>query len=82
MPPHGGRKHPHQEGIQINTTNILFICGGAFQGLANIVAERTGEKRVVGFHNREGYLRKDLTESELLRGVSADRILGPSAISA
>jgi ATP-dependent Clp protease ATP-binding subunit ClpX len=75
VPPHGGRKHPHQDGIQIDTTNILFICGGAFQGLANIVAERTGEKRAVGFHNRDGYLRKDPSESELLRGVSADDLV-------
>src|SRR5947209_8460178 len=47
VPPHGGRKHPHQEFIQINTSNILFICGGAFQGLADIVEERIGAKRSV-----------------------------------
>ena len=40
MPPQGGRKHPHQEFIQIDTTNILFICGGAFDGLEKIIESR------------------------------------------
>lgn len=48
VPPQGGRKHPHQEFIQINTTNILFICGGAFAGLDKLVADRIG-KKVMGF---------------------------------
>ena len=48
MPPQGGRKHPHQDFIQIDTTNILFICGGAFEGLEKIVEERVG-KRGIGF---------------------------------
>jgi ATP-dependent Clp protease ATP-binding subunit ClpX len=48
VPPQGGRKHPHQEFLQIDTTNILFICGGAFDGLERIVADRVG-KRAVGF---------------------------------
>jgi ATP-dependent Clp protease ATP-binding subunit ClpX len=48
VPPQGGRKHPHQEFLQIDTTNILFICGGAFDGLEKIVGERVG-KRAVGF---------------------------------
>ena len=48
VPPQGGRKHPHQELIQIDTTNILFICGGAFCGLDKIVQQRTGEK-AIGF---------------------------------
>ncbi len=46
VPPQGGRKHPHQEFIQIDTTNILFICGGAFSGLEKIVESRTGTKGV------------------------------------
>ena len=75
VPPHGGRKHPHSEFIQINTSNILFICGGAFQGLADIVEQRIGAKRSVGFSNREAYLRKDLTASELLRNVTADDLV-------
>lgn len=48
VPPQGGRKHPNQELIQINTENILFICGGAFEGLENIIRDRTGEK-AIGF---------------------------------
>ena len=44
VPPQGGRKHPHQEFIQINTANILFICGGAFEGLDKIIDERIGKK--------------------------------------
>ena len=48
VPPQGGRKHPHQEMIQIDTLNILFICGGAFEGLENIIRDRTG-KKTIGF---------------------------------
>jgi len=48
IPPQGGRKHPQQEYIQVDTTNILFICGGAFVGLDDVVGQRTG-KKVVGF---------------------------------
>lgn len=50
VPPQGGRKHPHQEFIQIDTTNILFICGGAFDGLEKIVESRIGQKSI-GFNN-------------------------------
>ena len=46
VPPQGGRKHPHQEFIQIDTTNILFICGGAFAGLENIIGARIGKKNL------------------------------------
>lgn len=49
VPPQGGRKHPHQEFIQINTTNILFICGGAFDNLEDIIAKRVEEKSRIGF---------------------------------
>lgn len=48
VPPQGGRKHPHQEFIQIDTTNILFICGGAFDGIETIIKRRLGQK-VIGF---------------------------------
>ena len=48
VPPQGGRKHPHQELIQVNTSNILFICGGAFEGLEKIIQDRTG-KKTIGF---------------------------------
>ena len=50
VPPQGGRKHPHQEFIEIDTTNILFICGGAFDGLEKIIESRVG-KRGIGFEN-------------------------------
>jgi len=52
VPPQGGRKHPQQEYIQINTRNILFICGGAFDGLEKIVEQRTGQRRI-GFAGEE-----------------------------
>jgi ATP-dependent Clp protease ATP-binding subunit ClpX len=48
VPPQGGRKHPHQDFIQINTTNILFVCGGAFDGLDKVVEQRIG-RRAIGF---------------------------------
>jgi ATP-dependent Clp protease ATP-binding subunit ClpX len=53
VPPQGGRKHPQQEYIQINTKDILFICGGAFDGLEKIIEARTG-RRQIGFGNSEG----------------------------
>ncbi len=53
VPPQGGRKHPQQEYIQINTKDILFICGGAFDGLEKIIESRTG-KRQIGFNNEDG----------------------------
>ena len=46
VPPQGGRKHPHQEFIKIDTSNILFICGGAFEGLGNIIKDRVGKKSI------------------------------------
>ncbi len=67
VPPQGGRKHPQQELIHIDTTNILFILGGAFVGLADIIAERTG-KSVVGF-NSEMPTSMKRSESELLAKV-------------
>jgi len=49
VPPQGGRKHPHQDFIQINTSNILFICGGAFEGLEQIIEKRVGRNRSIGY---------------------------------
>jgi len=58
VPPQGGRKHPHQDFIQIDTTNILFICGGAFDGLERIIEERVG-KRALGFGSEGSGTRAD-----------------------
>ncbi|HSW42577.1 MAG TPA: ATP-dependent Clp protease ATP-binding subunit ClpX [Patescibacteria group bacterium] len=58
VPPQGGRKHPHQDFIQIDTTNILFICGGAFDGLERIIEERVG-KRSLGFGQGENGTRAE-----------------------
>ena len=57
VPPQGGRKHPHQDFIQIDTTNVLFICGGAFDGLEKIVEERVG-RRSIGFGSEVGDERR------------------------
>jgi len=60
VPPQGGRKHPQQEYIQLNTKDILFICGGAFDGLEKIIEARTG-RRQIGFNNQNNGKAKDLT---------------------
>lgn len=72
VPPQGGRKHPHQEFIQIDTTNILFICGGAFDGLEQIIKRRIG-KKVIGF-NSEG-MTGDLKQGEYLSMVLPEDLL-------
>lgn len=72
VPPQGGRKHPHQEFIQIDTTNILFICGGAFDGIDKVVKRRMGEK-VIGF-GAEATVH-DLSEQELLSKVLPEDLL-------
>ncbi len=70
VPPQGGRKHPEQSYIQVNTENILFICGGAFSGLDEIVAKRIG-KTVIGFGRGEegGIDRDSLSSEEILSHV-------------
>jgi ATP-dependent Clp protease ATP-binding subunit ClpX len=76
VPPHGGRKHPQQEFIQIDTTNILFICGGTFEGLDKIVAQRVGAKGQVGFAaGREGRRRREMAATELLREITPDDLM-------
>src|SRR5699024_7145603 len=72
VPPQGGRKHPHQEFIQIDTTNILFIVGGAFDGIDQIIKRRLG-KKVIGFgdHNKH----EDLEMGELLEKVLPEDLL-------
>jgi len=76
VPPHGGRKHPQQEFIQVNTTDVLFICGGTFEGLDKIIGERVGAKGQVGFASgREGRHRREMTSSELLRQITPDDLM-------
>ena len=75
VPPQGGRKHPHQEFIQLNTTHILFICGGAFDGLEDVVGERIGRKGHVGFRGGQESEVTALSQADLLKRVSADDLL-------
>jgi len=73
VPPQGGRKHPHQDFIQINTTNILFVCGGAFDGLEKIIEQRIGQ-RAIGFGAQpRGSRTKDSTK--VLRELQAQDLL-------
>ncbi|MCU9614044.1 ATP-dependent protease ATP-binding subunit ClpX [Caldibacillus lycopersici] len=71
VPPQGGRKHPHQEFIQIDTTNILFICGGAFDGVEQIIKRRLG-KKVIGFGSDA---KKEDEEKDLLTKVLPEDLL-------
>jgi ATP-dependent Clp protease ATP-binding subunit ClpX len=73
VPPQGGRKHPHQEFLSIDTTNILFICGGAFAGLEKIIGKRIG-KNAVGF-GADIRSRHDAEASELLADVMPEDLL-------
>jgi ATP-dependent Clp protease ATP-binding subunit ClpX len=73
VPPQGGRKHPHQEFLQIDTTNILFICGGAFDGIDKIIQDRTG-KKTMGFGAKiEGAKEKKI--GEILSSISPQDLL-------
>jgi ATP-dependent Clp protease ATP-binding subunit ClpX len=90
VPPQGGRKHPQQKYIEVNTKNILFICGGAFEGLDKIVARRLGEK-MLGFNakiptraERQGsHLLQDVEPEDLLRFGLIPELIGrvPSIVA-
>jgi ATP-dependent Clp protease ATP-binding subunit ClpX len=68
VPPQGGRKHPHQEFIQLDTSNILFICGGTFDGLEKIVGNRIGTKGRVGFLKGEAArIQREKEEKRIAR---------------
>src|ERR1700690_3998472 len=75
VPPQGGRKHPQQEFLQVDTTNILFICGGAFTGLEKIIAQRGKKGSAIGFHadvrgpddRRTGEVLKEVEPEDLLK---------------
>jgi len=73
VPPQGGRKHPHQEFIQIDTTNILFICGGAFAGLEKIIEARIGRKGIGFMADIRG--AKKMDEGEILRHAPPEDLL-------
>ena len=73
VPPQGGRKHPHQDFIQINTSNILFICGGAFEGLDKIVEQRLGSNKTMGFKAHE--LPEQKREDSVLSHLIPDDLL-------
>ncbi len=73
VPPQGGRKHPHQEFIQIDTTNILFICGGAFDGIEQIVENRIG-KKTMGF-GADVRSKTERTDKEIMSQVRPEDLL-------
>lgn len=73
VPPQGGRKHPHQEFIQVNTENILFICGGAFVGLERIIENRLKDRKI-GFGARESVSEKELSRN-ILHEVQPEDLL-------
>lgn len=66
IPPQGGRKHPQQEFIQVDTTNILFICGGSFFGLNKIIEKRMADKRTIGFHMTSHYNTRKKSQNQYI----------------
>ena len=72
VPPQGGRKHPHQEFLQIYTTNILFICGGAFDGMDQVISRRIG-KKTIGFNSEIKSVKE--TSGELLKKIQPEDLL-------
>ena len=73
VPPQGGRKHPHQECLQIDTTNILFICGGAFDGLSKIIEKRVGKKQM-GF-GADPKTEKEKNPGDVLRQMRPEDLM-------
>jgi ATP-dependent Clp protease ATP-binding subunit ClpX len=74
VPPQGGRKHPYQDCIQIDTSNILFVCGGAFVGLEKVVEQRTGKKSIGFVQPGEGQT-KDKRTADTLRNLEPDDLV-------
>ncbi|MBD2310892.1 ATP-dependent protease ATP-binding subunit ClpX [Desertifilum sp. FACHB-1129] len=74
VPPQGGRKHPYQDCIQIDTSNILFICGGAFVGLDKVVMQRSG-KRSIGFIQGNENASKDKRAADILRNLEPEDLV-------
>jgi len=77
VPPQGGRKHPHQEFLQIDTSNILFVCGGTFDGIESVIAKRVGAKGTLGFGSGN---RTDRDKSKLLQRVSPEDLISHGLI--
>jgi ATP-dependent Clp protease ATP-binding subunit ClpX len=74
VPPQGGRKHPEQQYIQVDTSDILFICGGTFVGLDEIVAKRLGSRRI-GFNAEANAADYDRNKNKLLAQVTSDDLI-------
>ena len=74
VPPKGGRKHPQQEFLQVDTSNILFICGGAFVGLEDVIRQRIGQKKL-GFGSSKTEKKKDENAKALLHRVQPEDLL-------
>jgi ATP-dependent Clp protease ATP-binding subunit ClpX len=75
VPPQGGRKHPYQDCIQIDTSNILFICGGAFVGLEKIVEQRIGKKSIGFVQPGEGQVSREKRTADVLRHLEPDDLV-------
>ncbi len=77
VPPQGGRKHPHQEFLQFDTSNVLFICGGAFEGLEDVIGRRRGiTNRPLGFDTvNSSEVSKEIEKAEILKHVTHDDLL-------
>jgi ATP-dependent Clp protease ATP-binding subunit ClpX len=80
VPPQGGRKHPHQEFIQIDTRNILFICGGMFDGIEKVISRRLGERGTLGFGSAGEVARLKRDRAELLKNVSPEDLIAQGMI--
>ncbi|GAB4509836.1 MAG: ATP-dependent protease ATP-binding subunit ClpX [Anaerolineae bacterium] len=78
VPPQGGRKHPHQEFLQIDTRNILFICGGTFAGIEQVIGKRIGMKGAIGFGASSK--RDDLDQGALLRHATPEDLMAHGLI--
>lgn len=73
VPPQGGRKHPEQPFLQIDTSNILFVCGGTFVGIEEIVRKRIGKQNKIGFGNQEE--KKEIQKNELIKNIRSEDLV-------
>ncbi len=74
VPPQGGRKHPNQEYIQVNTSNILFICGGAFVGLGNLIRQRVGVK-ILGYNSAREEEHQEKDDGALMKRIAPEDLV-------